>query len=253
MSPSGVTPESTRPTVTPAPLVCCHTWSAFRYVSGHCAAGLGTASSARAVGGMNAKSGHATDTHAATPSGATCAHRIARLQQITQTSVKIPIEAFPTLGGNHIPLMIPCMARYEYRCRACGDTFELSRPDVRGVRSRRVPRGPRRHRQAHLRGRRERRRREQVRRSIRQRWRMLRRRLLLVAAAGSRSGPERPREAVSPCAGTGGRPAARRSPSPCAGSASAAGSARSRPCRWSRRPGRRRTAAARRPRRSACR
>ena len=24
--------------------------------------------------------------------------------------------------------MIQTMARYEYRCRACGDTFELSRP-----------------------------------------------------------------------------------------------------------------------------
>ena len=43
---------------------------------------------------------------------------------------------------------IKVVPRYEYRCRACGDTFELTRPHERVRRALRLPARARRHRQA---------------------------------------------------------------------------------------------------------
>ena len=73
--------------------------------------------------------------------------------------------------------LIRCHA-YDFRCRACGDTFEVEPADGGRGRARRLPGRPRRHREAADHGRPRRPRRRDPRAVRRRRWRLLRRRLL---------------------------------------------------------------------------
>ena len=85
---------------------------------------------------------------------------------------------------------IRIVPRYEYRCRACGDTFELTPADERVVGAGQLPAGPRRHREAAVHG--GRRRPRLVRAGERWRWRGLLRRCLRVRRLRSsliRNGP----------------------------------------------------------------
>ena len=82
------------------------------------------------------------------------------------------------------------MPRYEYRCRACGDTFEVSRPMAAAGGRGRLPAGARRHGEAALDGRPDRRGGAAApapRAGRRRRRRLLRRRLRLLTGAPRRA------------------------------------------------------------------